>query len=79
MFGSVGSKGSVGSEETVFFELSSSLTVPLDDGFCETKDDELGFEEEAEDEEEVLLDEEPPWLEYLFAYQSFFSMPFVSI
>ena len=73
-----------GSEVVVSSELSFSLTVPpLDDGFCETKDDELGFEEETEDEdaaeEEVLLDEEPPWLEYLFAYQSFFSIPFVSI
>ena len=73
--GTVGSTGSVGSEVVVSSELSFSLTVPpLDDGFCETKEDELGFEEEPEDEdaaeEEFLLDEEPPWLEYLFAYLS---------
>lgn len=54
-----------GSEVVVSSELSFSLTVPpLDDGFCETEEDELGFEEETEDEvaaeEEVLPDEEPP-------------------
>lgn len=69
-------------------ELSFSDAVPPLDVGSEPPPDELVSEEEedlleedalevfSEDElpEEVLLDEE-----YLFAYQSFFSIPFVSI
>lgn len=67
-----------GSGVLVLSELWFSDTVLSVDDVSELSLDELIFEEDEEDDG-VLLDDGLLDEEYLFAYQSFFSIPFISI
>lgn len=67
-----------GSDVLVLSELWFSDTVLSVDDVSELSLDELIFEEDEEDDG-VLLDDGLLDEEYLPAYQSFFSIPFISI